>query len=256
MKLMQFHDVEQNTDEWLDMRIGKLTGSGCSKIMASSNEYMVILVGKDLYRIANTKTKKLLKKPYGNKIEAENALIEIKEKDLKKSFGLPAQQMAVNIAIEQLTESRSLSSGYNNEHMERGHEQEPMARRLYEDRYFVDVTNGGFFDCGNTGCSPDGLVCDDGLIEIKSVIPHVHYANIKRGSIDPSYKWQMYFNLMKTDRSWLDFVSYCADYPNESKLYVHRIHRVGCGEQLRAIKNREADFFKLVDEIKSNVGTE
>jgi len=31
---MIFHDIEQNTDEWLDLRTGKLTGSGCSKIMA------------------------------------------------------------------------------------------------------------------------------------------------------------------------------------------------------------------------------
>lgn len=202
-----FHDVEQNTDEWLDMRIGKLTGSGCSKIMAN----------------------------YG------------------KAFGEPAKKAAVQVAVEQLTGKRSISSCYSNEHMERGHEQEPIARALYEDKYFIDVTNGGFFDCGNTGCSPDGLVFDDGVIEIKSVITHVHYANIKRGGIDPAYKWQMYFNLLKTEREWIDFVSYCADFPQSSRLYIYRLHKSDCADEFSMIQKREAEFFNLVEEIKGNI---
>ncbi|WP_177412500.1 PDDEXK family nuclease [Entomomonas moraniae] len=53
------------------------------------------------------------------------------------------------------------------------------------------ANNGGFFDCGDYGESPDGLVNDDGVIEIKSVIASTHYATLKRNLFDPSYKWQL-----------------------------------------------------------------
>lgn len=202
---MIFHDVEQNTDEWYLLRMGKLTGSGASKIMAN----------------------------YG------------------KAFGDPAKKLAVTIAREQLTGKLSINDSYSNAHMERGHEQEPIARKLYEDRYFTDVTNGGFFDCGNCGCSPDGLIGDDGEIEIKSVIDHVQYSNIKRGGIDPAYKWQVYFNLKHTDRKWMDFVTYCADFPEATKLHVHRVNRSECAEPFEMIEARTAQFFELVNEVKA-----
>ena len=189
------------------MRIGKVGGSSCSKMMAK----------------------------YG------------------KAFGDPAKQMAVNIAIQQLTGKRSNASSYKNADMLRGHEQEPFARELYENQYFVDVTNGGFFDCGNCGCSPDGLVSDDGIIEIKSVISHVHYANIKRGGVDPAYKWQIYFNLLKTEREWIDFVSYCADFPQDKQLYVHRVWEYDCKDEFEMINSRESQFFELVEEIKLTI---
>ena len=107
---MIFHDIEQNTDEWLDLRVGKITGSACSKMMAN----------------------------YG------------------KAFGEPAKKMAITIAREQVTGLRSINESFSNSHTERGHQQEPLARALYENEYFVDVTNGGFFECDGYGCSPDG----------------------------------------------------------------------------------------------------
>lgn len=201
---MIFHDVEQNTDEWLDLRVAKLTGSGAKLVMAN----------------------------YG------------------KAFGDPAKKLAITIAREQLTGKRSLVEQYTNPHMERGHEQEPIARALYEEQYFVDVLNGGFFDCGKFGCSPDGRVNHDGVIEIKSVIDNVHYANIKRGGVDPAHKWQIYFNLQKTGREWIDFVSYCADYPEKTRLYVFRVHKDECEEQFKMIDERTTEFFKLVEECK------
>ena len=61
-----------------------------------------------------------------------------------KAFGEPAKKYAVNIAIEQIT-GNPISSDYSNDHMERGHEQEPVARMLYEQETFCNVTNGGFW---------------------------------------------------------------------------------------------------------------
>jgi len=199
-----FHDIEQNTDEWLDMRIAKVTGSAVGKIMAN----------------------------YG------------------KAFGDPAKKAAVTIARESVTGKRSLVESYSNAHMERGHEQEPIARALYEELTFCDVDNGGFYDNGLTGCSPDGLVNDDGLIEIKSVIDTTHFATMQRNSFDPTYKWQLYFNLKESGREWIDFVSYCADFPERTQLFTYRIWASLSGEQFKQIDLRLLEFESLIDQYK------
>lgn len=202
-----FHNVEQNTDEWFDLRVGNLTGSAVKEVMAN----------------------------YG------------------KAFGEPAKKRAISLARELVTGKRSLIPTYKNAHMERGHEQEPIARRLYEDENFVTVANGGFFENEGLGCSPDGLVFEVGLIEIKSVIDTVHYKTIERGGFDPAYKWQIYFNLLVTGREWIDFVSFCADYPEESKLYTHRTEARDCGEFFKMLNLRITEFMSLVNTAKLNI---
>ncbi len=169
-----------------------------------------------------------------------------------KPFGEPAKKYAVNIAIEQIT-GNPIPSGYSNAHMERGHEQEPIARDLYEQENFTDVSNGGFFESDFVGMSPDGLVDDDGVIEIKSVIASVHYANIKRGSVDPAYKWQCIGNLKFCGRDWLDFISFCADFPIDKQLFVHRIRKKDLVSEFDMIDNRIDQFKILVDESKQKI---
>lgn len=213
---MKFHEVEQNTDEWIDLRVGKVGGSSIGKIMANEG----------------------------------------------KAFGQPAKDYAIQIAIERI-KGEAQGGGYTNAHMERGHEQEPLARKAYEDEYFCEVSNGGYFDCGKSGCSPDGLVYDDGVIEIKSVIASVHYQNVKRNNIDPKYKWQHVFNLQKTGREWIDFVSYCHEYPVDKKLFVHKLYADGtytdknetvkCTELFDRVDNRLKKFEELVEEVTQNI---
>lgn len=166
-----------------------------------------------------------------------------------QAFGDPAKKYAVNIAIEQIT-GNPIASSYSNEHMERGHEQEPVARMLYEEETFSDVTNGGFFGSEFIGCSPDGLVGSDGVIEIKSVIASVHYANIKRQNVDPAYKWQCIGNLYFTGRDWIDFISYCADFPDDKQLFIKRLNRSECEKEFTMLDERIEEFKALVDSTK------
>lgn len=198
-------DIEQNTDEWMALRAGKVGGSSIGTIMAN----------------------------FG------------------KAFGNPAHDLAVKLALEQIT-GQPHGNGYTNVHMERGHEQEPIARSLYEETNFCEVANGGFFDNGDTGVSLDGLVDHDGSIEIKSVIAKVHYATVARNSFDPSYKWQLFFNLQQSGRDWIDFVSFCAEFPEGKRLFQHRIYREECGEKFAMIDDRMKSFRSLVKE-KRNV---
>lgn len=200
--MLDFHDIEQNTDEWFGMRAGRLTSSKLAVVMAN----------------------------FG------------------KSFGDPAKKYAVNIAIEQIT-GKPIPSTYSNEHMERGHEQEPIARMMYEDETFSEVENGGFFCDEFIGCSPDGLP-SGGVIEIKSVIGSVHFANIKRQSVDPAYKWQCIGNLKFTGRDWLDFVSYCSEFPIGKQLFVHRINKSDLEQEFKMIDERVCEFKELVQSSK------
>jgi hypothetical protein len=130
--------------------------------------------------------------------------------------------------------------------MQRGHDQEPVARMLYEDEMFCEVTNGGFWESDFIGCSPDGMVSDKGAIEIKSVIASVHYANVKRGTVDPAYRWQCIGNLKFTDSDYLDFISYCEEFPDGRRLFVKRIFKENCIEEFEMLEDRINQFKELV----------
>jgi hypothetical protein len=204
--MFEFHDVEQNTETWQALRLGKATCSNFGCFMAN----------------------------YG------------------AAFGEPAKRYALQIALEVLTGKKAEFS-FSNDHTERGHEQEPVARMLYADERFCEVTNGGFFDHGRFGDSPDGLVNSDGVVEIKSVIAPTHYATIQRGSFDPAYKWQLVGHLDCTGRHWVDFISYCSEFPEGSQLFVHRLRRADCADELNMLRARRADFLKLVDSTIDNI---
>ena len=169
-----------------------------------------------------------------------------------KAFGEPAKKYAVNIAIEMIT-GKPIPSTYTNDHMARGHLEEPIARMMYENDTFYDVTNGGFFGSEFVGCSPDGLVDDCGVIEIKSVIAPIHFATVKRQSLDPAYRWQCIGNLKFTGRDWLDFVSYCSEFPEGKQLFTHRITPAGLEDEFKMIDLRIAEFKTLVDSVRDKI---
>ena len=169
-----------------------------------------------------------------------------------KAFGEPAKKYALQIALERINGFKS-DNGCSNSHMDRGHEQEPVARALYEQEYFYEVKNGGFFCCGNYGDSPDGLIANDGALEIKSVISSTHYATMRRGNYDPSYTWQLIGHLDCTGREWVDFASYCAEFPEEKQLIVHRLHREENQDKIDRLRERREKFLLLVDEIYNSI---
>jgi hypothetical protein len=172
----------------------------------------------------------------------------------KGTFGDPARRLAVQISLERITGKKS-ANRYYNDHMQRGHDQESLARALYEQEYFVNVDNGGFFEsiCGRYGGSPDGLVNDDGCIEIKSVIAPVHYATMRRGAHDPAYTHQLIGHLDCTGRDWVDFISYCSEFPEEKQLIVYRLYRKDYLDHIERLRKRRADFLKLIDEIEADI---
>jgi len=169
-----------------------------------------------------------------------------------KAFGEPAKAYAVNIALERIT-GEAIKSNYSNSHMDRGHEEEPIARRLYEDAKFTDVTNGGIWVLGKLAVSPDGMVGDDGVIEIKSVIASQQYKTLKGGKIPSSYRWQTVFELMVTGREWLDYVSYSSEFPEGRQLWIYRLFAKDLDKEFNMVQNRLNQFEELVEETMKKI---
>jgi putative phage-type endonuclease len=105
---------------------------------------------------------------------------------------------------------------YFNEDMLRGQIDEVEARQLYNDKY-APVTEMGFItnqiNGATCGYSPDGLVGNDGLIEIKSRRQKYQVETILGGTIPEEYLLQVQTGLLISERSWCDFISYSAGLP-------------------------------------------
>ena len=135
---------------------------------------------------------------------------------------------------------------YVNEWMQRGTELEPEARATYEFIHGVDVKEVGFIldDSGEFGCSPDGLVGEDGGVEFKCPAPKNHIAWSRKGVCPSKHYAQVQGCLYITGRKWWDFMSY---HP-EMKPFIVRVER---DEEF--IEKLAEQISLAVEEIKSEV---
>lgn len=115
------------------------------------------------------------------------------------------------LAAERITGHPEIT--YPTRPMQRGTLLEPFARDDYAKNANVNVKEIGFMrsdtDVYTIGFSPDGLIGDDGLLEIKCPSPKEHIKTIMLGGVPPQYYMQVQTGLFVSGRKWLDFVSYC-----------------------------------------------
>jgi hypothetical protein len=174
----------------------------------------------------------------------------------------------------QLMSERLTGAPYDNfkaKEVEWGVENEPLARLAYEKTYGILVEEVGFQpheEIEWCGVSPDGLVGEDGMIEIKCPYnPGVHLNTILMGSaalakallnleiagneepIPPEHIPQVQGNLWVLKREWCDFISFDPRYPEHLQLYVYRVHR-----DEAYIKNLEVEVRKFLAEVEDAVG--
>ncbi len=125
---------------------------------------------------------------------------------LSKSTGRKTYMM--KLVAERLT--GLTQNGYSNTIMERGIEVEPQARVYYEELNECKVVQVGFIirDDNETGCSPDGLVGDDGLVEIKCPNTTTHIDTILKGKMQASYVPQVQGQMWVAERKWCDYISF------------------------------------------------
>lgn len=113
---------------------------------------------------------------------------------------------------------------------------EPEARDYYAFQRGGNVARVGFCltDDGRFGASPDALVDDDGLLEIKSPKPVTHVGYLLAGNVPAEYLPQLHWQLIVTGRKWVDFLSYV---PGFQKLLV-RVTPNDRTETMRGLMDR------------------
>jgi putative phage-type endonuclease len=172
--------MEQGTEEWFTIRIGKVTASRVADV------------------IAKTKT----------------------------GYSATRDNYMAQLVCERLTGQKGDS--FSNAAMQHGTETEPLARLSYEVTQNVLVDEVGFVPHPSiemAGASPDGLVGDDGLLEIKCPNTATHIETLLSQSVPGKYNTQMQFQMACTGRQWCDFVSFDNRLPEELQLFVKRVPR-------------------------------
>lgn len=134
-----------------------------------------------------------------------------------------------------------------NRHTERGHELEPKARALYEAQ--TDLACKQVAIILNKGCgySPDSLVGDAGLNEIKTKLPKYQVEVILSDEVPKDHIAQCQSGLWLAEREWIDFISYWPGMP----LFIKRMYRDEA--LIRKMEERVKTFYEILDERMNRV---
>lgn len=111
--------------------------------------------------------------------------------------------------------------GFTNHHMERGHAMEPEARDLYAFATDTAPETVGFIRNGNKGCSPDSLIGENGMLEIKSKLPDLLIECLERDDFPPEHRAQCQGALWVAEREWIDITVYWPGMP----VFIKRAYR-------------------------------
>ena len=167
----------------------------------------------------------------------------------KSGWGAGRANYMAQLISERLTGKPADS--FTNAAMQWGTEKEPDARAAYEFFFDAEVVEVGFVDhptLPNSGASPDGMVGDDGLIEIKAPNTATHIDTLLKGKVPPKYVPQMQWQMACTERQWCDFVSYDPRLPESMQLWVRRVERDD-----KAIEEMETHVKAFLAEVDSTV---
>lgn len=166
---------------------------------------------------------------------------------LAKGQGITRRKYLLTLAGEAIT--GEVAESYSNAHMERGHVMEADARNLYAFEHDVEPELVGFMRRGRAGASPDSLIGDEGLLEIKSKLPHLQLDVLDKGKLPSDHVAQVQGQLWISGRAWCDFVSYFPKLP----LFVVRVERDEA--YIASLSQAVADFVGELDSYIAKYGT-
>ena len=163
----------------------------------------------------------------------------------KSGYSASRDNYMAQLVCERLTGQRE--EFFTSAAMQHGTNTEPLAKAAYESLKDVLVDEVGFVPHPSiimAGASPDGLVGDDGLLEIKCPNTATHIETLLSQTVPSKYNTQMQFQLACTGRSWCDFVSFDNRLPQELQLFVKRVPRDNM-----YIRLMEEEIVKFLNEL-------
>lgn len=167
----------------------------------------------------------------------------------KTGVGADRANYAAQLVTERLT--GTVAESYSNAAMQWGTETEPQARAMYSFNEGFDVLETGFHPhprIAMSGASPDGLIGEDGLVELKCPNSATHIASLLGGAIDRQYLLQMQWQMACCERLWCDFASFDPRLPEEMQLHVQRVVRDDA-----LIAEIEAEVTAFLAEVEATV---
>lgn len=167
----------------------------------------------------------------------------------KTGYGAGRANYAAQLIAERLTGTPT--EGFTNAAMQHGVQYEAEARELYEFTTGRFVDQIGFVDhptIAMSGASPDGLVGEDGLLEVKCPQTATHLETLVGQKIPGKYETQMLWQMAATGRAWCDFASYDPRMPPHMRLFVKRLDR----DNVR-IAEMEAEVSAFLAEVASRI---
>lgn len=153
----------------------------------------------------------------------------------------------MNILIGERITGESADVFQGNKHTERGHELEPQARRLYQSTTNLECDQVAIILNHGCGYSPDSLVGDKGLNEIKTKLAKFQVEIILSDEVPKEHIAQCQGGLWLSDREWIDFVSYCPGMP----LFIKRMERDE--KMIRKMQERTKTFYDLLEDRMNKV---
>ena len=195
--------IEQRTDAWVKIRLGKVTASRVADLMART----------------------------------------------KTGYGAGRANYMAELICERLTGAPA--ERFTSSAMQWGTDCEPQARVAYEFMTDRPVTETGFVlhgSIGDFGASPDGLVGDTGLVEIKCPSSATHIETLLSEAVPGKYVTQMQAQMACTGREWCDFVSFDPRMPGDMQIWVRRVER-----DAAAIAAMEGEIAAFLGELAERV---
>jgi putative phage-type endonuclease len=193
----------QQTPEWYQAKIGRVSASRCADLMAKT----------------------------------------------KSGYSTSRNNYMTELIIARIT--GEYPESYTSPSMQWGIDTETQAREAYEIATYTPVSQAGFIlhpDNSEVGCSPDGLIGEDGGLEIKCPNSATHLDTLLTGKIDRKYLLQIQFSMWVTNRKWWDYVSYDPRFPEHMRLFISRVDR-----DETIILEIKAEVEKFLDEMKAKL---
>lgn len=165
----------------------------------------------------------------------------------RTGYSASRKNYAAELATERLTGVKE--EGFTTSSMQWGIDNEPVARLQYSLASGNDVEETGFWvhDDLTVGASPDGLIGEDGQVEIKCPNTATHIETLRKGEVPYQYIWQVQGQMWITGRKWCDFISFDPRLPENAQMMVVTVDRDEA--MIERLEKEVKDFLKEVEEI-------
>lgn len=253
MTLTTYSDIEQGSDEWLAARRGMVTASTVGALLtldppdATTVHCPACDVDTGPCFALGRKVPTELKTVHAPRAAAAADLPPV----IRPARNDTSERLTLLLVSERITGETDYREQYQSNDMLAGQLEEPLAREAYSGHYELATVSGFMVrdDWGfSIGYSPDGLVDEHGLIEVKSPRAKEHVRTVIADEVPPRYMAQLQAGLLVSGREWIDYVSFYGGQPLWTKrVYAQPLWQEAIVDAVAAFEQRAEEMTHAYD---------